>query len=398
MTAVLALLVIILVWWITEFYRHQRRIYSIPIRVHVNGTRGKSSVTRLIAAGLRAGGYRTLAKTTGTLPRIIDENGLEIAIQRRSNANILEQIKIIKFMAKRKPQAIVIECMAVQPEYQWICEHQIIHATHGVITNARPDHLMEMGPTVENVTRSLSNTIPVNAKFFTAERKMVKIFQEVAAKRNTEITIVTPARSAIADSITADDMAGFSYVEHPENVALALTVCQSLNVPRNVALKGMHTCYPDSGALKIFRVEHKGKWCRFVNAMAANDPESTLMIWQKAVERYRGNLGTRIVLLNTRADRFDRSLQLLRMVGENIEHDWFFSIGERTDRLLVYFAKYGIPVEKVITLGITKPENIFEAIFSKVGPQGGTVIGIGNVGAGGLAVANLFRDRRSGLD
>lgn len=364
----------------------------------MNGTRGKSSVTRLISAGLRAGGIRTLAKTTGTLPRIIDENGLEIAIQRRANANILEQIRIIQFIWKRNPQALVMECMAVQPEYQWICEHRIVHATHGVITNARPDHLMEMGPTVENVTRSLSNTIPVNAKLFTAERKMAKIFQEVAQKRNTEITIVTPARSKIADSISAEDMAGFSYVEHPENVALALTVCQSLDIPRDVALKGMQTCYPDSGALKIFRVEQKGKWCRFVNAMAANDPESTLMIWQKTMERYQGNLGTRIVLLNTRADRFDRSLQLLRMTGENIEHDWFFSIGERTDRLLIYFAKYGIPVEQVVTMSITKPETIFEAIFEKVGDHGGTVMGIGNVGAGGLAVANLFRDRRIGLD
>lgn len=41
---------------IIEFNRHQKRVYSIPVRIHVNGTRGKSSVTRLIGAGLRAGG------------------------------------------------------------------------------------------------------------------------------------------------------------------------------------------------------------------------------------------------------------------------------------------------------------------------------------------------------
>ena len=38
-----------------ESYWHQRRLASIPIRIHVNGTRGKSGVTRLIAAGLRRG-------------------------------------------------------------------------------------------------------------------------------------------------------------------------------------------------------------------------------------------------------------------------------------------------------------------------------------------------------
>ena len=47
----------------------------IPIRIHINGTRGKSSVTRLVAAGLRKGGIRTIAKTTGTYPRIILEDG-----------------------------------------------------------------------------------------------------------------------------------------------------------------------------------------------------------------------------------------------------------------------------------------------------------------------------------
>ena len=37
---------------VIEFVKHQKRIYSIPIRIHVNGTRGKSSVARLIGAAL----------------------------------------------------------------------------------------------------------------------------------------------------------------------------------------------------------------------------------------------------------------------------------------------------------------------------------------------------------
>ena len=113
-------LVSLIIYWILEFRAHQRRVYSIPIRIHVNGTRGKSSVTRLVAAGLRAGGIKTMAKTTGTLPRIIDEHGLEVPVIRPHNANIIEQIKVIRYMARRKPEAIVMECMAVQPEYQWV--------------------------------------------------------------------------------------------------------------------------------------------------------------------------------------------------------------------------------------------------------------------------------------
>src|SRR5512147_2665957 len=112
-----------------EYVAHQRRAASIEFRVHVNGTRGKSSVTRLIAAGLRAGGIPTMAKTTGTLPRIIDMQGLEVPIVRPGRTNIIEQLKVFRYFFERHPQAIVIECMAVNPEYQWICEHRIVNAT-----------------------------------------------------------------------------------------------------------------------------------------------------------------------------------------------------------------------------------------------------------------------------
>lgn len=42
---------------LAEVIRHRRNPRRVPIRIriHVNGTRGKSSVTRLIAAGLREG-------------------------------------------------------------------------------------------------------------------------------------------------------------------------------------------------------------------------------------------------------------------------------------------------------------------------------------------------------
>jgi len=68
--------------WILEYRRHSRKVAAIPIRIHVNGTRGKSSVTRLIAAGLRAGNVKTVAKITGTQPRVVLSDGREAAIIR----------------------------------------------------------------------------------------------------------------------------------------------------------------------------------------------------------------------------------------------------------------------------------------------------------------------------
>src|SRR5262245_30405572 len=81
---------------VLELIAHRAALLKIPIRIHVNGTRGKSSVTRLIAAGLREGGIVTCAKTTGTLARMIMPDGSEYPVFRPAGANIIEQLRIIR--------------------------------------------------------------------------------------------------------------------------------------------------------------------------------------------------------------------------------------------------------------------------------------------------------------
>ena len=74
----LSLIIIILILGFIEIIFHLKALKKIPIRIHVNGIRGKSSVVRLIAAGLRESGLKTFAKTTGTIPRIINEKGNDV--------------------------------------------------------------------------------------------------------------------------------------------------------------------------------------------------------------------------------------------------------------------------------------------------------------------------------
>jgi len=169
-----------------EFVRHQRRIYSIPIRIHINGTRGKSSVTRLVGAGLRAGGIATITKVTGTFPRLILEDGSETYIHRKSDANIIEQLSIVKYAAQRKANALVMECMALQPQYQWITEHRMIHSNLSVMTNVRMDHVDIMGHTLPEIADTMGKTIPKNEHLYTSEDVIPQILKKIADKRNTK--------------------------------------------------------------------------------------------------------------------------------------------------------------------------------------------------------------------
>ena len=383
----LIIIIIAVIAGINEYRRHQKRIYSIPIRIHINGTRGKSSVTRLIGAGLRAGGISNITKVTGTFPRLIIEDGTETYIHRLASANILEQLSIVKYAASRKVDALVMECMALQPQYQTITEHRMIHSTIGVMTNIRLDHTDVMGHTVEEIAEVLARTIPKNEHLFTSENVIPQTLKQLADKRNTVSHFIDP------QSVSLEEMKGFRYIEHRENVSLALAVCEHLGLDRETALKGMYEAIPDAGALMAYRVEAFQKHLIFYNAFAANDPDSTLLVWQK-IRNEIGFEGLRIVLLNTRQDRLYRADQLAEMVAKKIlsETDYLILIGQSTDVVENTAINYGVPKKKILNLGYTTPDRVFEEVLS-VTEKTSTIIAIGNMGGMGAETSEFFEHR-----
>lgn len=386
-TVLLVVLIILSLYGLIEFYFHQKRIHSIPIRVHINGTRGKSSVTRLIGAALRESGIKTITKVTGTYPRLILEDGSEVGIYRKAGANIIEQLSITRFASKRNAQAIVMECMAVQPQYQWITENKMLHSTLAVITNVRLDHIDVMGYSLPEIATALGNTIPKNQYLLTAEKIVFNKLKEIADKRNCKIQLAEP------DLVTEKEMKGFSYIEHKENVALALAVSLHLGIERKTALNGMYKAIPDAGALKLSSVNAFNKKINFYNAFAANDPQSTLMIWEKL--RAENELrGIKMILLNTRQDRLDRAKQLTAMVGHELKNqfDNLILIGQSSEIVEELSVSNGVQRNKIINLGWNEPEAVFEAILAYTTEQS-TVVAVGNMGGMGGKVADFFENR-----
>ena len=371
-----------------EATRHRRLLGRIPMRIHVAGTRGKSSVTRLLAAALRVAGRTTVAKTTGTIPRTILPDGREVPVFRPAGANIIEQRRVVEAAAGHKAETLVVECMALQPALHWISENKLVRATHGIITNARPDHLELMGPTDADVARCLAGMIPVEGTLYTAEERHLQILRAACEDRRTRLVAVG---SDEVESIAEEDLRGFSYTEHPENVALVLRVLEDLGIGREDALRGMWTAVPDPGAMTVHEAELFGRRIVFVNAFAANDPESTERIWDLARD-LAPDVEQRVAVFNLRADRAHRTVQLAGETAFWHDADGVVLMGTGAYLFARVAARAGFDISRLVYAETPRPSEIFESILGLCGPST-LVVGMGNIGGQGLPLVRYFANR-----
>ncbi len=307
---------------VLENYSHQHKRGQIPTIIHVNGTRGKSTTTRLIAGGLRQGSLKVIAKTTGTAPRFILEDGKEIDIKRRGHANIREYFKVVSFASERKVDVLVSECMALHPELQWTAEHRMLKAEIGVITNVGEDHLEVMGPTTADAARAMALTIPTKGHFVTPDSEFAPIFAEACTRRGSKCHFVNPA--SIDDQLLLD----FPYITFKENVAIALRVCELLGVDKATALEGMLHAAADPGVSSLIKLSLNEQDIYFINAFAANDCKSTLLTWEVVAQRKALPVKTVLGIWNNRSDRSVRVLQLVDLLKRDLPLEKLILIGE----------------------------------------------------------------------
>ncbi|PJZ26333.1 poly-gamma-glutamate synthase PgsB [Leptospira hartskeerlii] len=373
------LLLFLLGFGFAEYILHISRRNKIPVRIHVNGTRGKSSVTRLIASGLKEGGFQVLAKTTGTVPRLILPDGSERNIIRYGAPNILEQKFAIQEAVKQGANVIVLECMALVPFNQKVSEEKLIKATHSVITNVREDHLEIMGPEKKDVALALSGFIPKSKMLFTSEVEFFSFFEEICKRKNTEIVSVSPKKYS-----QLNYMQGFAYYEHPENVLIALEVCESLGVKAEIAIQGMWSHSPDLGATFFAEYTFGENKIAFANGFAANDPRSAASIWKNSVQRFL-EYTYKVALVNCRKDRPERSEQMAKEIlswNKNIP-DLILITGEGNEIFKKTCLKLGLGNSKLEDLKYLDAKEIME-FFRKSLPSHSMVVGLGNIGGLGL--------------
>lgn len=332
---VLGFSAILLIPGIWEKQRNEKYIRQIPIRINVNGIRGKSTATRLITAILQEAGYRAIGKTTGTAARMIywDTDEEKELIRKPHGVRISEQLEVIEEAAELGADALVCECMAIRPEYQATYQHQMLKSTITVIVNVLEDHLDEMGPTTRQIAWAFAETIPYHGIAVIPDCEYTSYFMRVARKRGT-ICYVTDD-----SEIDPEYLDLFSYKLFDHNCAVALAVSRALHIPDEVAYRGMLKAHPDPGALQIREI---GRGAVFVNGFAANDPASSLEIWEIVKDM---GLPTEdpIVVMNCRPDRVDRTQQFVKDFLPYIPNATLLVIGESTRVCTVAYRRGKLP-------------------------------------------------------
>lgn len=327
-----------------EKWANDRAIKSFRYVIHVNGIRGKTGTCRLIDAHLRGAGYRVFTKTTGSTPCYIGTDGIEHQIRRLGNANIGEQLRMIRMAHRQKAEVLIIECMAVQPELQHFAQNHMVRGNLNVITNVRYDHIFEMGESLDEIARSLSNTIPENGVLFTSDEAFFPYFREVAAEKNTEVILCRESEHA-----------------RNENEAIACTLGEKIGIPADSFPAHISNYQEDFGAHKMYETEAG----QFLNLFSANDPQST----RKLLDQFFGDTSHVALLYNNRTDRPERLLLFLRYFFPVVPCKQIIVMGEARSLALRLLKKQGFT-------NVTEASNWQDAVRIS---NGAPIVGIGNI-------------------
>lgn len=308
-------------WLLIDYVNFQKQRDKIQWRVHVNGIRGKSTVTRYVAAVFREAGYHTFGKTTGSAARILRPDGKDYDFGRKGYPNVNEQVKMVTDFSRQKAEAAVLECMAVNPVYAKWLEEKVMQSHIGIITNVRYDHPEYLGDTLEKIAESLSNTIPNNGILITAETspKLLKILEKNAKHKNSLMYV--------ADKQTVDvaDLTGFSHFAIEDNIAIGYEVAKLLKIPKDRALKAMQGAVADPGAFSVQFVPFDQYQIAWANLFAVNDRESFIELSQKLFKQYPQH--RKVVILNNRHDRPTR-VELFANLAYDLQFDLTITFGD----------------------------------------------------------------------
>lgn len=298
----------VIAWWFLRNRRVRAITESIPIRILVAGSRGKSSTVRLLYAALEANGRRVFAKATGTKASEIDPDGTERENRRWGQVSIVEMQDAVLRAGRVGADVLVLESMAVQPRLIAQVSEEIVHPTIAVVTNAHLDHLEDEGTTREEVMDALAHVVDGASLVVTAERDPSAIAR-LTWQADLRGALVSQAPHVVTDND--------SHGAHPDNVDVVLAVTRSLGYPDAVSRAGMQAATHEIGDDPIHNVSCGGLTMRLIDLGAINDPATTVSALQAVATSVLPDAPVVAVLVG-RSDRPLRSLEFAALLRPGV--------------------------------------------------------------------------------
>ncbi len=383
-----ACLAAFLAYLCAERLRLDRSLLRVPLRVAVTGTRGKSGVARLIAAGLRESGLRVLAKTTGSQAVLIHPDGSESVIERPGPPSIREQVRVVERAASAGAGALVVEFMSIGRECLETESRRIVRPGSLALTNVRLDHLDAMGRSKADIARTLAASIPAGASLFLPAEEFHEVFGETCSRLGSRLVLLERGPD------DADRPAGG---EFEPNLRLALAVLESLGVSRAVARQGMDKASRDFGSLRAWRASFgtppRPVWC--VSAFAANDPESSAAVLARLPSLLPAGAGPLVGLLALREDRGDRTLQWVHAAGQGFFRD-FEHVAVLGGAALAAARRFrkalGPDIRNFSFVPDPRPAELMERLAGPAG-RAPVLVGLGNIRGAGEDIIRYWQER-----
>ena len=388
---ILTVTLFLIIIGIIEYHQHLKRLNKIPCRILVNGSRGKSTVTRLIASVLHEAGYTVTARVTGTKAVHILDDGTEIPIKRKNFARITELFETIKLAVKKDSDAIVIECMALVPEYQKIFSDKIVKPNFTIITNVRADHLDVMGPGLTNVAESFASAIYKDSTVISSSGEYGNILKRDAEKKNIKVlTIGAEYYNPIINEST------FSF---NDNNSIVFALGRTLGIHDEIILKGIKNATKEVGVNFNQKIIVAEKEVDVLNLFSVNDTEST----QKLMQEKKLDNNQNIMIYNHRSDRAERAMQFCDFFIKckkdyNIAGIVF--LGEGSYPYIRKLKKAGYPADRIIIKKQLSDIDVFmQETIEQFNPLTNdfssrmTIIGVGNIRGNGLDIVNYWNKK-----
>ena len=308
---------------------------QVPLSIGGWGTRGKSGTERLKAGLFDGLGYQVFVKTTGCEAMFIHSSPLgqpvEIFIYRPyDKATIWEQRAMLLLSRRVGSEVFLWECMALNPKYVQLLQHDWMRDDMVTLTNCYPDHEDIQGPAGFDVAQVITQFIPRRSTLVTSESSYLPLFAETCRQRETRMIAVGEREAQL---IAQEVLDLFPYSEHPKNIALTSRVAEELGLDRDLAQVTMaEHVVPDLGVLKAYpRVRVRGRFLTFICGNSANERTGFINNWWRmGLDRLDAEAEPErlvVTVVNNRADRIARSEVFARILVRDVACDRHLLIG-----------------------------------------------------------------------